>query len=420
MSLTSFGSGLRGLALSLSIAALPLAALAAGADDGHKHEPAAGHGDHQQHGQDEGHQNGQADSHAGHAAAAAPAQGGHDHGHAALGATQLQKGAALIEARRLYASRCAACHGERGRGTKVSAVDFGEAQALVRLTREAIADSLAGGHGGKLPAPLAAEEEDAIIGFLRNYLMLPAPDADTNIGRAIYSRSCSVCHGDRGDSASWAKNSLNPAPVDFTAHGLERLSRDKMIDTVTFGSKNTAMMPFTVQLSREEIAATVDYIRTAFMPEGMGPGVEGHDHGDAGHAGHDHGDQQQAAADDAPFPDGLVGDPAWGRTFYEANCAECHGVKGDGEGPRAYFMIKKPEDFLSRQAQTELDRPKLLEHVSKGVVGTTMPAWEKVLTAQEIANVAEYVYRAFLHRDRFAAIQAPVWQKTDPEPAKKN
>jgi hypothetical protein len=25
-----------------------------------------------------------------------------------------------------------------------------------------------------------------------------------------------------------------------------------------------------------------------------------------------------------------------------------------------------------------------------------MPAWDKVLSAQEIANVAEYVYRAFI------------------------
>ncbi|MFQ5566663.1 MAG: c-type cytochrome, partial [Paracoccaceae bacterium] len=208
-------------------------------------------------------------------------------------------------------------------------------------------------------------------------------------------------------------------------HGLEQLSREKMIDTVTFGAKDTAMMPFTVQLSHEEIAATVDYIRAAFMPEGMGPGAEGHDHGS-----HDHGGNHQEAGhgegvEDAPFPAGLVGDPVWGKTFYEANCAECHGPKGDGQGRRAYFMIKKPEDFLSREARAELDRPKLFEEVSEGVIGTTMPAWEKVLTPQEIANVAEYVYRAFLHPDRFAAIEEPAgpgWERTgtDPASSKKN
>ena len=79
----------------------------------------------------------------------------------------------------------------------------------------------------------------------------------------------------------------------------------------------------------------------------------------------------------------------------------------------------------SRAAGAKLDRPKLFEYVGEGVLGTTMPAWDKVLTQQEIANVAEYVYRAFLHPDRFAAIEAPAapdWQPTGAEPAsaKKN
>jgi mono/diheme cytochrome c family protein len=264
--------------------------------------------------------------------------------------------------------------------------------------------------------------------------MLPAPDANTNIGRAIYSRDCSVCHGDRGDAASWAKNSLNPTPSAFTAHGLDQLTREKMIETVTFGSKNTAMMPFAVQLSHQEIAATVDYIRAAFMPEGMGPGMAGHDHGGGHDQGGDgaqgHGDHQEAGhqeaghevtgAGDAPFPAGQIGDPVWGKTFYDANCAECHGPKGNGEGRRAYFMIVKPKDFLSREARTELVRPKLFDEISEGVTGTTMPSWAKVLTSQQIADVAEYVYRAFLHPDRFAAIEvpaAPLWQSTGAEPA---
>ncbi len=272
----------------------------------------------------------------------------------------------------------------------------------MRLTRETISATPDDGHGGRLGTALAEPDRATIIGYLRSYLMLPAPDTDTDIGRAVYSRSCSVCHGDRGDAASWARNSLDPAPAAFTAHGLKQLSRESMIETVTFGEKGTAMMPFTVQLSHAEIAATVDYIRAAFMPEGMGPGAEGHEHAnrhEAGHAG------EQPA--DAPFPAGLTGDPVWGKTFYQANCAECHGATGDGEGRRAYFMIKKPKDFLSRTARAELDRPKLLRYVSEGVVGTTMPSWDKVLTQQEIADVAEYVYRAFLNRDRFAAIEAP-------------
>ncbi|MHA1527706.1 MAG: c-type cytochrome [Alphaproteobacteria bacterium] len=397
---TSTGRALRRAFIVTLMAGAPGAVLAAGSDDGHTHTHAPA---------------------AEQAASEAPEHTGH-------AAAQLHAGAALIGARQLYIDRCAACHGKRGQGTEAVAIDFSEPEALVRLTRETMSATLGDGHGGRLDAALAEADRETIIGYLRSYLMLPAPDADTDIGRAIYSRDCSVCHGDRGDAASWAKNSLDPAPAAFTAHGLEQLSRESMIDTVTFGAKDSAMMPFTVQLSNEEIAATVDYIRAAFMPEGMGPGGEGHDHGE----GHDdHGEGHAAghaggAAEDAPFPAGLVGDPVWGKEFYNANCAECHGPKGDGQGRRAYFMIvQKPENFLSREARAELDRPKLFGYVNEGVVGTTMPAWNKVLTQQEIANVAEYVYRAFLNPDRFAAIEAPAapgWQATgtDPAPAKKN
>jgi len=386
------------------MAGIPGAVMAAGSDDGHTHthapaaeQPAP-----------------EATEHSGHS--------GHETTeHTGQETAQLHAGAALIGARQLYLDRCAACHGKRGQGTDTVAADFSDPGALVRLTSETISATLDHGHDGRLHAALAAADRETIIGYLRSYLMLPAPDADTDIGRAIYSRSCSVCHGDRGDAASWAKNSLDPAPAAFTAHGLEQLSRESMIDSVTFGAKDSAMMPFTVQLSHQEIAATVDYIRAAFMPEGMGPGAAGHDHGNGHEAGHEAGHAGEEPAD-APFPAGLVGDPVWGKTFFDANCAECHGPKGDGQGRRAYFMIKKPEDFLSREARAELDRPELHEHISEGVVGTTMPAWEKVLTPQEIANVAEYVYRAFLHPDRFAAIEAPGWQPagTDPAPAKKN
>jgi mono/diheme cytochrome c family protein len=388
---------LRGTFVFVVMTGLPGALLAAGSDDGHTHAaPAATHG--------------------------------------ANEAMQLEAGAALIGARQLYLDRCAACHGPRGHGTVAAAADFADPGALVRLTRAAMTATLGHDHGGRLGAPLAEADRVTIIGYLRSYLMLPAPDADTDLGRAVYSRDCSVCHGDRGDAASWAKNSLNPAPAAFTAHGLDQLTREKMIETVTFGSKNTAMMPFAVQLSHQEIAATVDYIRAAFMPEGMWPGMAGHDHGGGGAHGGDH-DQGNAesheaghdghGAEDAPFPAGLAGDPVWGKTFYEANCAECHGVKGDGEGRRAYFMIKKPKDFLSREARTELVRPELFEYINKGVNGTTMPSWGKVLTQQQVADVGEYVYRAFLHPDRFATIEvpaAPGWRSTSEEPVdlKKN
>jgi len=341
---------------------------------------------------------------------------------------RLRLGNELLANRAVYRSRCADCHGERGRGTDRAQIDFAGPDALIELTPTRFREALVERHDGRLAVALSAEESRRVVNYVRSYLMLPAPDADTALGRTIYAESCSVCHGDRGNAASWAKNSLDPPPADFTTHALSELTRAEMIDAVTFGEDGTAMMPFAVQLDRQEIAAAVDFIRAAFMSEEAtghhaGPG---HDHGrrdhseDAGHADASHG----AVVADGIFPGGLVGDPIWGRAFYDANCAECHGKEGNGEGPRAYFMVVKPANFLSRDARAELTREELFEYISDGVVGTTMPAWEKVLRPQQIANVGEYVYRAFLHPEDFAtpAAEGPIWRparKPDNEGQKK-
>jgi mono/diheme cytochrome c family protein len=97
-----------------------------------------------------------------------------------------------------------------------------------------------------------------------------------------------------------------------------------------------------------------------------------------------------------PMPNGLRGDARKGGAFYNANCATCHGVKGDGKGPRAYFIHPAPRNFADAGSRTMLNRPLLYAATSMGKLGTEMPAWSKVLTEQEIADVAEYVFAKFI------------------------
>jgi mono/diheme cytochrome c family protein len=97
-----------------------------------------------------------------------------------------------------------------------------------------------------------------------------------------------------------------------------------------------------------------------------------------------------------PMPLGLKGDPAKGGAFFMTNCFTCHGVKGDGNGPRAYFITPPPRNFLLETSRQRLNRPVLFEAITNGRLGTNMPAWGKVLSNQEIANVAEFVFQNFI------------------------
>lgn len=96
------------------------------------------------------------------------------------------------------------------------------------------------------------------------------------------------------------------------------------------------------------------------------------------------------------FSDGLVGNAALGKAHYVANCATCHGLEGDGKGPRSYFILPKPRNFQHPGSRHTLNRPRLFSAIAKGTLGSEMPSWEKVLSSQEIADIAEYVYQAFI------------------------
>jgi len=97
-----------------------------------------------------------------------------------------------------------------------------------------------------------------------------------------------------------------------------------------------------------------------------------------------------------PLPRGLQGDPDKAAVFFLQNCATCHGTSGDGEGPRAYFINPPPRNFLLASSRQRLNRPTLFNAISNGLLGSEMPAWNKVLSEQEIANLAEFVFQTFI------------------------
>ena len=210
----------------------------------------------------------------------------------------------------------------------------------------------------------------------------PATAHSQQEGRSIYERRCSVCHGDRGAGAYWAGNSLVPPPRDFTRTDPQVLPRESMIDAVAQGRKGTAMTAWRTRLSEGQIAAVVDYIRAEFMSR--------------------QGQVATASPLQAPLAVGAKGDPAKGGAFFHANCAECHGHSGNGRGRRADMIVPKPLDFTKPETRRSFDRGKLFLSISRGVPGTTMPAWSKVLNSQQIADVAEYVYQAFMDGERVA------------------
>jgi mono/diheme cytochrome c family protein len=319
----------------------------------------------------------------------------------AAGAAQAQQRARGDELRPdlIYHNYCSVCHGDRGDGRSRAQASFNpppadlttqEARKL--FTRERMIAAVTYGKSGTAmtswTTQLTAKEIEAVVDFIRDTMMAPEPGSPLAQGRAVYGQHCIACHGERGQGVA---SPAHPAPKPFVAQ-----ERERMIAAVAegrFGSLNHA---FSGRLKRGEIANAVDYIRKALAPALL-TGVSGtHAHGGRGR------DAKPAAAPAASvdmtlqFANGLTGNAGRGKRLYHANCAACHGDKGDGQGPRARFTNPKPRNFLEEPARSSFNRPALYAAVSHGLPGTEMPGWSTVLTPQQMADVSEYVLRTFI------------------------
>lgn len=325
----------------------------------------------------------------------------------------------------IYHNYCSVCHGDKGDGNSRARGSLNPpprdftSPAASQLTRDYMIAIVRGGKPGTAmvgwQTQMNQREIEAVVDYVRDNFMPAGPanlgnDHGNSRGRVVYNKTCSVCHGDKGDGHSRAQASLNPPPRDFTAPAAKtELSKERMLKSVTYGRPETAMAGFQTQLSADDINAVVDYIRSSFMGLADTDGISGTRHG-KGPSGM-HGAGLPSAMAMAPrnmltrpvtadmkavMPQGLKGDLTKGAAFYMSNCATCHGTTGDGRGPRAYFINPKPRNFLHPASRQELNRVALFNAISAGKLGTEMPAWSKVLSEQEIADVAEFVFQRFI------------------------
>jgi mono/diheme cytochrome c family protein len=89
---------------------------------------------------------------------------------------------------------------------------------------------------------------------------------------------------------------------------------------------------------------------------------------------------------------------AGGYAVYRRNCLHCHGVSGAGDGPTAPFLYPAPRDyrkgifkFTSTPSGARPHRDDLRRTITYGLHGTSMPAFESLLTEAEIEEAIEYV-----------------------------
>jgi mono/diheme cytochrome c family protein len=89
---------------------------------------------------------------------------------------------------------------------------------------------------------------------------------------------------------------------------------------------------------------------------------------------------------------------AGGYSLYRTHCLHCHGVSGAGDGPTAAFLYPRPRDyrkglfkFTSTATGAKPTRADLRKTVEYGLHGTSMPAFDPLMSPAEIEQVLDYL-----------------------------
>lgn len=179
----------------------------------------------------------------------------------------------------------------------------------------------------------------------------PPLPPDPASGAAIYAEKCAPCHGVTGLGDGESASQLpNPVPALGAPEEARQANPRDWYNAVTNGNLESFMPPFN-SLSERQRWDVVAYALTM-----------------------------------STNPDNL----AQSAVIYQAECAECHGETGKGDGPQAATLGDSVPDFADLAFLASRSNQDLFNAISAGI-GTSMPAYDQQLNDAERWGLTEYV-----------------------------
>jgi len=88
---------------------------------------------------------------------------------------------------------------------------------------------------------------------------------------------------------------------------------------------------------------------------------------------------------------------AAGKQVFFEYCAGCHGRRADGRGQQSLNLVPKPQNLRNAQFVKYLTDERLYSSISGGVRGTSMPAFELMISSEQRWQVITYIRSLTAH-----------------------
>ncbi len=189
----------------------------------------------------------------------------------------------------------------------------------------------------------------------------PFPRDETRAARGaeLFIRHCASCHGStmRGDGPGG--KGLMPAPTSLADRWY---TRGRLLEALWHGVPGTAM-PAWRDLTLDDLDLLISHVQ---FPTNVLP--------------HDR-------IGERPAPDAAER----GARVYAANCAQCHGADGYGDGSAANSLPRPPTNLRTQKMSFH----GVIGVLEQGIPGSMMAAWGGRLSREDMAAVSHHVRRFF-------------------------
>ena len=250
-------------------------------------------------------------------------------------------------------------------------------------------------HSGEFLADATEPQLRAVIGFLavqgvkdfkyyEPWTSKEFQNASVDRGKLIYKEYCSQCHGATGKGDGPAASGLEPKPAVHANMAFDKLPMEYLYNVVNHGGravgKSTSMPYWNLTIGQQGVADVIAYLKATFKGGAAEAAAAAPATGGPSGVCPQPRKTQQAPdeflAKNNPLPASAEHMQAGRKLFLETAkplaCMNCHGTKGDGNGPAAMGLMPPPRNFTCGATMKDLPDGQLFWVIKNGSPGTGM------------------------------------------------
>jgi mono/diheme cytochrome c family protein len=225
-------------------------------------------------------------------------------------------------------------------------------------------------------------------------------NASVERGKVVYKEYCSQCHGADGNGDGPAASGLSPKPAAHAKMAFEKLPTEYLYNVIFHGGRSVGKSPnmpyWGMTIGQQGVADVMAYLKVTFkgVPQ-LAEAVSGE-----GPSGVCPQPRKTARAPgkfrkmENPLPSTpdhiKAGETLFQQTAQPIACMNCHGTKGDGQGPMGAALTPNPRNFTCGETMKEISDGQLFWIVKKGSLGTGMMAFPG-LSDDQIWQLIHYI-----------------------------